>query len=229
TANPPVPVARFVSTTCASPSLAGSVLTCDLKDIAPNSSATFHVIIGLDSSDAPGTQIVNSATVSDDARDLLAVSVIDVVKPVGGTEPTPTPTPAVQLQVSVGARNSTRRGRHLAFLIAVQNTGVATATNVMVSDSVPSVLRLFRVPRIRGLRRACSGNRPAGVFTCNLGDLPPGASKSFKVFTFVRFLRSGGPNTGDTIRNTVTATSAEGVMASGTSSTTVVGRSRSRR
>ncbi|MFQ5668764.1 MAG: hypothetical protein ACE5I7_20380, partial [Candidatus Binatia bacterium] len=220
-ATPAVSVASFVSSTCPSPSLVGSVLTCNLEDIGPNSSKSFVVIILLDPTNPSGTQIINSATATDDAMDALnvSVSVTDEVEVAGP----PPAAPAPQLEVTVAGPDSAKRGRGAKFVVTVQNTGDATAHNVVLSDTLPGTLRLGRVPRIRGLRRACSGSRRAGTFTCNLGDLASGQSISFKLRTRVK--RRGGANVGDVISNTVNAGSDEG-SASGSAQLTVTGRSR---
>ncbi|MFQ5667408.1 MAG: hypothetical protein ACE5I7_13400, partial [Candidatus Binatia bacterium] len=222
-------VATFVATDCPSMTLEGTVLVCSLGTIAANSSKTFRVIVETNDTNTPGTVITNMAMATNDAMDALGVSnsvtdavdVVVVAPPTPTPTPTPVPTPGPELQIRITAPQAVRRGGRIRFEVEVRNVGNATAHSVVLTDTLPARLRLGRVPRVRGMRAACSGNKKNGTFTCNLGDLPPAQGRSLMVSTSVRRRGRQRGLAGDMINHRMRVASGEGVAAAASSLITV--------
>lgn len=122
--------------------------------------------------------------------------------------PTPTPPapavdvtpagPVAHVDVSVtktDAPDPVTVGGTLVYSIRASNAGPETATNVVVSDSLPGSVALVSISASQG---ACSGST---TVACNLGSLAPGASATVTIVV--------QPRVAGTITNTATATSAQ--------------------
>ena len=87
-------------------------------------------------------------------------------------------------------------GNTLTYTITVNNLGPATATNVVVSETLPAEVTLVST-------NGCAED-PAGVPLCSLGDIASGASAQYTVSVTV------DPGTMGTITNTASVTSDNG-------------------
>ena len=87
-------------------------------------------------------------------------------------------------------------GTAFTYTVEVANSGAHTATDVVVTDTLPAEATLVST--------AGCAEDPAGVPTCTLGDIAAGASKSFTVQTTVALGTSG------TITNTAAVDSSTG-------------------
>jgi len=241
-------VAAFAGTDCPSANLQGGVLDCSLGNIPPNSSASFQVVVISNDSNTPGTMIVNMATATDDALDILGVSntVVDGIDVTvsGAPEPlpeetpeptltpelvlvpTPTPplpppataTPAVAPRLRVSVRAPGRSALGKRVTFHVDVTNLGNATAHNVVVS-DTLPGALRLSRLPG---TCLRNRATGAFTCNFGDLEPGESHSMRLQTRVRSARSaGGAVIGDMITHRVRVSSDETGLISGSALVTV--------
>ncbi|MFQ6028597.1 MAG: prepilin-type N-terminal cleavage/methylation domain-containing protein, partial [Dehalococcoidia bacterium] len=66
-----------------------------------------------------------------------------------------------------------KEGRNLSYTIQVDNNGPDTATNVTVSDPLPTGMTLVST-------NGCIED-PVGVPTCSIGDIPPGGSSEYNM------------------------------------------------
>jgi uncharacterized repeat protein (TIGR01451 family) len=113
------------------------------------------------------------------------------------------PNPNPELSVVKTAPASANPGQALAYTIAVHNSGGATATNVQVSDTLPSNVTFTS---------ASSGCTAAGVtVTCSFGDLAASADANATINVTVAATASG------TVSNTATVSPADDTPGDNTS------------
>jgi uncharacterized repeat protein (TIGR01451 family) len=131
--------------------------------------------------------------------------------------------PTADVSASVAANpNPAQANKPLYYTITVKNAGPDAATDVSLTNAIPSTTTFASVEAPNGV----SCNAPAvgstGAITCALGTLSSGAARTIKLTVKVL---SGGKNS---ISNTatVTATSADPVAANNVATilTTVYGR-----
>lgn len=91
---------------------------------------------------------------------------------VGHTDP-------VDLKIEkTGTPKTVRAGDELTYSIEVTNTGTTTATQVTVSDILPSGITLASVSSTQG---SCDSD--GSVLTCNLGSMAAGSTSSIGIIT----------------------------------------------
>ncbi len=102
-------------------------------------------------------------------------------------------------------------GSALSYQILVTNTGPSTATNVVVSDTLPAGLTFDSVGTTAG-----TASEASGVITANIPSLAPGASATITVNTTIESTFSG-----TTIPNSATADADEATLVTANASTSV--------
>ena len=80
--------------------------------------------------------------------------------------------------VKTGAPNPVAEGSPLTYTLTVTNNGPASATNVTVMDSVPSVMTYESSSSTQG---SCS--EAGGTVTCLLGTMPNGGTATISILT----------------------------------------------
>jgi uncharacterized repeat protein (TIGR01451 family) len=173
----------FSSVSSPSCSYAAGVVTCNFGTMNPGASGTFQVTVTIDA----------GATVSIDngnytiAGDLVGATLGPVVSvPITGL-----PTD-ISLTKTVIPTNLIPPG-DLTYTVTVANVGPNTATNVTVTDTLPSALTLVSAVASQG---SCTG---VSTITCNLGSINVAASATVTII-------GHATSAGGAIVNTATAT-----------------------
>lgn len=158
----------------------GGTVTANLNTLAPNATATVTILV-VPPTTASGT-ISTTGTVSAPESPGANVTVpTQVVAGMNlGISTTYSPTPAIS-------------GKNVTLQFVVTNTGQATATNVKLTDQLPSTLTFVSTSSSTG-----QSTQSGGLITASLGSLATGASATvFVVAT---------PTTTGTINNSVFVT-----------------------
>lgn len=79
-------------------------------------------------------------------------------------------------------------GNRQTFAITVKNVGNRRATNVVMRDPLPGIVRFVRASTSRQVPGSC-GLRANRTVVCHLGTLRPG--KTVRVWIFVRTVKAG--------------------------------------
>jgi len=165
------------------------VLSCTTGPIASGASASFDVVVTLDSDLPSGSQLDNVVVVSSPGVDDPNLSNnSDTVTVETNT--------SADLSVTKAAQSTVGAGDELIYTITVINNGPSDAEGVTVVDTLPT-----NVDYVSNTDGCVEG--PSGTLTCNLGDLAAGAARSFTVTTDV----DGGANPGSTLLNNVQVSS----------------------
>ena len=157
--------ATFVSATPGQGSCAelAGVVTCDLGTMTPGSSVDVVIAVSVPADAAAGT-ITNNASVSTSTTD-----------PVAGNNVTAEDTMiATEADISVSKSDSAdpvNAGTGFSYTVIVSNAGSSDATLVQLVDALPSEVTFVSATPAQG---SCS--ELAGVVTCDLGTIAPGAS-----------------------------------------------------
>jgi len=189
--------------TCSTPAVgANGTITCNAATLAFGASATFTLVVEV--ADSSGT-IANTATASSDATDANAGND-------GSTSAGVVAGPAqADLEITkTTSSTSATPGSTVNYTITVTNAGPSPATNVVVTDDLPSGLSPISATPSQG---TCNASDPV---TCNLGTIANGGSATITLSAQVTA-------TSGTISNTASVTSSEGDSDSSTSSPVPVG------
>jgi uncharacterized repeat protein (TIGR01451 family) len=167
--------------------LSGTLLVCQWDALDANATAEVGLILLVDVS-ASGS-LTNTVTVSSDTDDPdTDNNSYTLITPV-------TPT-AVYLTIEKSASSSTViAGQTLTYTIVISNAGPATATELMIEDTLPMGVSLPDVPPGCALE--------SGLLTCSLADLPAGEQ------TELSYVVAVDPATRGSLTNEVVVTSAE--------------------
>jgi uncharacterized repeat protein (TIGR01451 family) len=175
--------ASSASFTC---SFASPTVTCTAPSFAAGATGTITITA---TAPANGGTISNTASVTAQTPDPNTANnsstATTIVTPVADLVVTKTDSPD---PVTVGS--------NLTYSIGVTNNGPSTATNVVLTDTVPSATTFVSASSTQG---TCS--QSAGVVTCNIGTLNNGNSA---VVTMIVTTTVSG-----TLTNTATATATE--------------------
>jgi uncharacterized repeat protein (TIGR01451 family) len=173
----------LVSATSTRGTCTGSgTLTCPLGSLLTGEQA-FVTIVARTS--APGS-VANTA--------VAATSTIDPNQSDNSATATATVTGADLRVTKTVAPDAVPLGGTVTYTIHVENTGAATARNVVIVDDLPNGLTLTG---LRASQGSCTGTR---TITCSLGDLPAGGKAALA-------LTATTTKTGSIV-NTVTATTS---------------------
>ncbi len=126
-------------------------------------------------------------------------------------EPTPTPTPVPIADISItktATPDPVTVGGNLTYTVVVSNSGPASASNIVMTDALPSGVTLVAVSTTQG---SCNGT---SVITCNLGTLNSGATATVTIIVSPSSTGSltntaivgGGIDDPDGTNNTTTST-----------------------
>ncbi len=140
-------------------SQAGGTVTCDVGSLASGSSATVALTVRADQDG----QVSNTATVSSDVDDPSSSNNSD-------TETTVVE--LIEADVSVtklSESTSVLLGAEIVYTITVENDGPGDASDVQVTDVIPTGTSFLDADPAQG---ACS--EAGGTLTCDLGDLADG-------------------------------------------------------
>jgi uncharacterized repeat protein (TIGR01451 family) len=177
---------------CTTPAVgANGTITCTAATMANGATATFTLTVRV-ADDADSGTVTNSASVISSTADSDGGDTTDPAPPV-----TLGPASADVSIVKTTTTTEAETGETVFFNITVSNAGPSTASNVVVTDTLPSGLTLVLASPSQG---TCSGTT---TVTCNLGDILSGGNATITLQTTVTAI-SG------TISNTASVTSADG-------------------
>ncbi|HEY0160690.1 MAG TPA: IPTL-CTERM sorting domain-containing protein [Thermoanaerobaculia bacterium] len=176
---------------CTTPAAgANGTVTCTNGTLLDDETATFTLTVRVAENASPGP-VTNNVTVTGASDDPDATDNADAAPPV-----TVGPASADLSIVKSTTTTDAKTGDTVFFNITVSNAGPSTASNVVVTDTIPAGLELVLASPSQG---TCSGTT---VVTCNLGDILSGANATITLQTTVT------GNSG-TVSNTATVTSAD--------------------
>lgn len=179
------------------------VVTCDLGEIAPGKTAGADVRVRVSDDTANSTVITNKAILTYGSATINATNAITITNKVGTTiegtktayeNETANTAGKYTLTTEMGtvAKNQT-----YVYAISLTNTGDATATGVVLKDSLADLSSVTFVDKVS----TCTWGATEKLLTCNT-TLNPDETK---IFSF-RVKSSAGVANGDTITNTATVT-----------------------
>lgn len=195
---------------CVTPAIGSSGnITCNIASLAANASATFSPVVQVNPTTAPGTTLNCTATITTTSTDSIAANntastsnlVVARTSADVGIAKTDSPDP-------VGV------GQLITYRLTVTNNGPAIATNVTVTDTLPSLVDFVSANPSIG---QCTNNLPTTPTTiiCTLGTLPVGNSQFVDVIVQANTANPGVTNTA-----TVTRTEVDSVPANDSASAT---------
>src|ERR1019366_1901055 len=162
-------------------------ITCTLAgSLALNGTATFSLVLQVNAGTPSGTSITDTATAT--AANM----------PPGITTNTASATVVVanansadMAIVKIGSPNPVTEGTLLTYTLTVTNNGPASATNVTVTDMLPSAVTYLSTSTTQG---SCS--EAGGTVTCLLGPMANAATATISILTM--------PNASGIVTNTAT-------------------------
>lgn len=170
------------------PSIGGTgTITCtDSGSLAVNGSASFALVLQVNSGTPSGTNITDTVTAT--AGNIvpgLTTNTASATVVVGSANS------ADMAIVKTGTPNPVTEGTPLTYTLAVTNNGPASATNVTVTDTLPSVVTYLSSTTTQG---SCS--EAGGTVTCLLGTMANAATATVTILTL--------PNAPGVVSNTAT-------------------------
>lgn len=167
----------------------GSV-TCTVATMTSGSSADFTLTVHIAPATPPSTFFTNTATVSC-ATDPSSEND-------SSTAVTSTPSNDADVSVTKNGPSSAAPDSDVAYTISVVNNGPATATTVVLNDTLPGTMTFVSVVQNTGPAFTCGG-----TVTCSIASMASGASATF---TLTGHIPSNTPS-GTTFDNTATVSS----------------------
>ncbi|HKO56252.1 MAG TPA: C25 family cysteine peptidase [Thermoanaerobaculia bacterium] len=177
------------------PGSAGTI-TCTKATLAVGETASFPLTVSVNSATAVGTTINYAATVSSTTADSVSSNNTSSASTLVGSA-----TAADVQIVKTPSVNPARTSTTLVYTLLAQNNGPATATNVSVSDPLPTNLTFVSVNTSKG---TCSYNSGTRTISCAVGTLSNGQVAAITVRTTVDAGASGL-----TLNNTATTTATQ--------------------
>jgi uncharacterized repeat protein (TIGR01451 family) len=148
-----------------------TVIDCAIGDLDLLASAEITIVVTVDSA-ASGT-ITNTAEVKgaqqDPEPENNLIAFITSVNTEGSLP-----------FVKVDDPDPVTAGTNLTYTLSVSSTGPSDATNVVLTDTLPSGVQFVSVDQDRG---SCSEN--SGVVTCDFGDMPVGTDATVEIVVTV--------------------------------------------
>jgi uncharacterized repeat protein (TIGR01451 family) len=163
-------------------------LKCSLGTLAVSGSASITLLVKVNASTPEGTILINNASVSSDVSDA------------NNANNTQTANTTVQARADLAITKGSDKPNYkpnttITYIVTTTNNGASDALAVVVTDVLPLSQQILYGGNTGGCTQA-------GVtLTCNLGDMPVGASKSFNVYLLVKGNRGN-------ITNNVSVTSS---------------------
>jgi uncharacterized repeat protein (TIGR01451 family) len=192
--------------TCSGPS--GGAETCTNPSLiaGPAGTTTFTLTMKVNAGTAPGTFITNTATVSATTSDPTATN-----NTATATSVVASPTQADVAIVKTASPEPVNQGTSLTYTLQVTNNGPAVATNLTVTDPLPSQVTFDSVS-IPSSQGTCS--QSAGTVTCNIPSLSVGGLVIITINTTASTFSS---NTFATNTASVTAATSDPNLTNNTS------------
>ncbi len=177
--------------TCTDPAVGGTgTITCtDSGSLAVNGTAGFALILQVNAGTPSGTNITDTATAT-------AANIVPSIttNTASASVVVANANSADMAIVKTGTPNPVTEGTPLTYTLAVTNNGPASATNVTVTDTLPSVVTYLSVTTTQG---SCS--EAGGTVTCLLGTMANAATATVSILTL--------PNAPGIVSNTATVSS----------------------
>ncbi|HWW60696.1 MAG TPA: CARDB domain-containing protein, partial [Thermoanaerobaculia bacterium] len=186
--------------TCGTPAVGASgTITCTNPSLANGGGGTFTIVVNViaTSGTVTNTVVVGSSVQDPDTPDNSATVTTQIIAP---------PSADLSITKTTNAANAVSGGV-VNYTITVTNGGPSTATNVVVSDPLPSSLQLITATPSQG---SCSGTT---TITCNLGSILNGGSATISLS--VRVLATSG-----TVSNSASVSATENDPNGGNSAST---------
>jgi uncharacterized repeat protein (TIGR01451 family) len=193
----------FVSSPDGCTSTDGTTITCDLGTVAANTTVTVSVVTLADDP-FPTDDVIAAATVPNTAT--VTSPGTNCPPTVARVQCSSTIDVPLQPQLTLSKTSTATQivpGDEVPYAFTVTNTTPALAADVTVTDTLPAGLTFVSSPD------ACT-SADGTTITCDLGDLPPGASVTVSVVTeaAVPFPAAGVDATGG-VANTASVTSPD--------------------
>ncbi len=164
----------------------GTITCTDSGTLAVNGTATFTLILQVNAGTPSGTNITNTAT----ANTTNMVTGI-TSNSASATVVVANANSADMAIVKTGTPNPVTEGTPLTYTLTVTNNGPASATNVTVTDTLPSVVTYLSTSTTQG---SCS--EAGGTVTCLLGTMANAVTATISILTI--------PNAAGVVTNTAT-------------------------
>ncbi|HUA16584.1 MAG TPA: C25 family cysteine peptidase [Verrucomicrobiae bacterium] len=151
----------------------GAITCTDAVNLAVNGTANFSLILQVNSSTPSGTYITetDTATATNIVPSLTSNSAQATVVVANANS-------ADVAIVKTATPNPVTQGTPLTYTLAVTNNGPASATNVTVTDTLPSVVTYLSSTTTQG---SCS--EAGGTVTCLLGTMASGDNETVSILT----------------------------------------------
>ncbi len=178
---------------CVTPSVGGTgTITCtDSGSLGSNASASFSLVLQVISGAPSGTNITDTVTAS--AGNIVPSITSNTAS---ATVVVASATSADMAIVKSATPNPVTEGTPLTYSLAVTNNGPATATNVTVTDTLPSVMVYLSSTTTQG---SCS--EAGGTVTCLLGTMANAGTATITILVI--------PDSPGIYSNTATVTASQ--------------------
>jgi uncharacterized repeat protein (TIGR01451 family) len=192
----------------------GATVTCTATGLTAGTTATFTLVVQVSGSAPAGSTISNTAGASTDTADPKG--------PNNSSTATTTVKPTADLALTKSdSPDPVTAGSNLTYTIGLSNNGPSPASDVNLSDDVPSGTGFVSMSAAAGFSCTTPAAGAGGKVTCSSSSMASGASGSF---TLVVHVAPSLPS-GTTLSNTATVSATESDPNPGnesaTSSTTV--------
>jgi uncharacterized repeat protein (TIGR01451 family) len=164
----------------------GTITCTDSGTVAVNGTASFTLILQVNAGTPSGTNITNTATANTTnmVTGITSNSASTTVVVANANS-------ADMAIVKTGTPNPVTEGTPLTYTLTVTNSGPASATNVTVTDTLPSVVTYLSTSTTQG---SCS--EAGGTVTCLLGTMANAVTATISILTI--------PNAAGVVTNTAT-------------------------
>jgi uncharacterized repeat protein (TIGR01451 family) len=164
----------------------GTITCTDSGTLAVNGTASFTLVLQVNAGTPSGTNITDTVTAT-------AANIVPGIttNTASASVVVANANSADMAIVKTGNPNPVSQGSQLTYTLAVTNNGPASATNVTVTDTVPSVMTYFTSSSTQG---SCS--EAGGTVTCLLGTMLNAGTATISILTI--------PNAPGMVSNTAT-------------------------